>query len=162
LPVSHIGVLVGAGQPGGPAVYSSGWITHSSPDTGFESSVELNRSVVTQQSDIATFDGSGAASCLQGWFASLDVSHDAIVGVPSVKPLDVSAVAGESAAGFSVSVSARSGGTLENVDEQLIVLGAGKVEVGLASESIGAFVSPALEAIEVTGLESRMRSVARG
>ena len=160
MPVSHIGALVGATQPGGPSVYTSGWITRDSPSTGIESSVELNQSVVTQQSDIATLDGSGATSCLQGWFASLDVSDDAIVGVPSVKALDVSAEAGESAAGFSVSVSARSGGTLKNVDEQLIVLGAGRVEVGLVSESIGAFVSPALEATEVTALENRLRTVA--
>ena len=144
MPVSHIGALVGATQPGGPSVYTSGWITRDSPSTGIESSVELNQSVVTQQSDIATLDGSGATSCLQGWFGSLDVSAEA----------------GESAAGFSVSVSARSGGTLKNVDEQLIVLGAGRVEVGLVSESIGAFVSPALEATEVTALENRLRTVA--
>ena len=39
LPVSHIGALVGTTQPGGPVVYTSGWITHGSPSTAIESSV---------------------------------------------------------------------------------------------------------------------------
>jgi hypothetical protein len=160
LPVSDIGALVGTSQPGGPTVYPSGWITQASPNAGFESSVELNRSSSTEQSDVAALGGSGAASCLQGWFASLDVSDDAIVGVPTVKAIDVSRGAGESAAGFSVSVSARSGGTLKEVDEQLVVLGAGRVEVGLVSESTGVPVSPTLEAAELTGLEGRLRTVA--
>lgn len=160
LPVSHIGALVGIRQPDGPRVYTSGWISDGSGNAGFESMVELNRAVATQQSDMAALDLPGAASCLQGWFGSLDVSDDAIVGVPSVKALTISVGPGERAAGFGVSVSTRTGSTQENVHEEVVILGGGRVEVGLVSESIGGILSPSFESSELTGIESRLRTVA--
>jgi hypothetical protein len=142
-------------------VYSSGWI--ASPvagQAGFESAVVLNQTVATQESDVATLDAGGAASCFQGWFASLDVSGDAIVGVPTVASMTVSALPGESVAGFRVSVVTRPPGKpQQNVNEELVVMGAGRVEVGLVSESVGTPVSASLEVTELRGLESRLRVV---
>jgi hypothetical protein len=161
LPPADLGALIGTSQPGGPPVYSSGWI--AAPGTtraGFESAVVLTPTAATQESDLAALDSTGTARCLQGWFASLDTAGDAIFGVPTVAPWSVSPVAGERAAGFAVSVTTRSGGPMVNVYEDLVFLGAGRVEIGLVGESIGNPVSGSLEAFELSGLESRLRTVA--
>ena len=84
-----------------------------------------------------------------------------IVGVPTVASMTVSALPGESVAGFRVSVVTRPPGKpQQNVNEELVVMGAGRVEVGLVSESVGTPVSASLEVTELRGLESRLRVVA--
>jgi hypothetical protein len=162
LPRAHLGVVTDSTSSGGPRVYTSGWITSPvSGQAGFESAVVLNQTVATEESDVATLDAGGAASCFQGWFASLDVSGDAIVGAPTVTSMNVAALPGESVAGFRVSVVTRPPGKPEeNINEDLVVIGAGRVEVGLVSESVGSPVSASVEVTELRGLESRLRVVA--
>jgi hypothetical protein len=140
-------------------VESSEWFTSSSGALGFESYVVLTQTVGTQVSDIGPLMGSRAASCLQGWFASLDRSGDQIVGVPTVATVPVAVVSGEQAAGFRASVETRINNAEVQVNEELVVIGAGRVEVGLVSEATGAQVTPSVESSQLKGLERRLRSV---
>ena len=160
LPVAHLGILSGTTEPGGPHVEPSGWFTSQDGSAGIESYVVVANSAATQQSDVAAIMANGTQSCLQGWFASLDQAGDQIVGVPTVVRVPVAALAGERASGFSATVVTRVDGTKVQVNEELVVLGAGRVEVGLVSESTAA-PPPAqsVESSELSGLEHRLKAV---
>jgi hypothetical protein len=159
LPVARIGVLSGVTEAGGPPVVSSKWFT-SAGGQGFESATVLTGSVSTEESDLSAFSTPHAASCLQGWFASLDAAGDQIIGVPAVQPLHVAVAAGEHGVGFHVSVSTRSEGTQTTLDEDFIILGGGRVEVALVGEAVGSKVDSSVVSSELGGLEHRLQGVA--
>ena len=93
------------------------------------------KSVTTQESDVEALTGNGPANCLQGWFASLDRSGDQILGVPTVATASVAVLPGERAVGFRAVVETRIENAEVLVNEELVVLGAGRVEVGLVIEA---------------------------
>ena len=158
LPVSHVGIVSGTTEPGGPQVASSGWF--ASPigsASAFESYVVLTRAVTTEQSDVAALTARPGSSCMQGWFASLDQSGDQIVGVPIVSAVPIAVMSGERAVGFSAAVVTRINGAEVQVNEELVVLGAGRVEVGLVSESKAALMPSSVESSQLNGLEHRLK-----
>jgi hypothetical protein len=159
IPATHAGIVSGITEKGDLQVASSGWFASPSGDSAFESHVDLTRAASTEESDIAALKGSRAASCLQGWFASLDQSGDQIVGVPSVSAVPVSVVPGERAVSFSVVVVTRLRGADVQVNEQIVFLGDGSVEVALVSESTGPQIAPPVESSVLNGLEHRLISV---
>jgi hypothetical protein len=159
MPGTQAGIVSGVTEHGGPQVASSGWFASPSGDSAFESHVDLTRAASTEESDIAALKGNRAASCLQGWFASLDQSGDQIVGVPSVSAVPVPVVAGERAVSFSAVVVTRLRGAEVQVNEQIVFLGAGTVEVALISESTGTQIAPSVESSLLNGLEHRLISV---
>jgi hypothetical protein len=159
MPTSHLGIVTGTPEPSGPLVETSGWFASPSGGSAFESYVGLTQTVPTEESDVSALAGSRTDSCLQGWFASLDQSGDQIIGVPSVSTVAVSVVTGERAVGFRAAVVTRIKGAEIQVNEELVVLGTGRVEVGLVSESAGTPVAPSVETAQLNGLEHRLRSV---
>ncbi len=138
---------------------SSGWFTSPSRASAFESYVLLTQAVTTEESDLAVLSRNRTDSCLQGWFASLDQSGDQIVGVPTVSSVAMPTVAGERAVGFRADVVTRINGADVQVNMELVVLGAGRIEVGLVSESTGSQLAPSADSSELNGLEHRLRSV---
>ncbi len=159
LPVSHAGIATGATQPGGPRVDSSGWFVSPSGASAFESYVVLTNAPATEESDVAALTGNRAGSCMRGWFASPDQSGDQNVGVPTVSSVAVQAISGERAVGFRAAAVTRIKGAEVQVNEELVVLGAGRVEVALVGESIGEQVMSTVESSQVHGLEHRLGSV---
>jgi hypothetical protein len=157
--VAQLGIVTGTTEPGGPKVESSGWFTSQNGSAGVDSYVVVAPSVTTQQSDVAAIMANRTQSCLQGWFASLDQSGDQILGVPTVAAVPVAALSGERAAGFSATVVTQVRGAKVQVNEELVVLGAGRVEVGLVSESTAAQLTPSIESSELSGLEHRLKAV---
>jgi hypothetical protein len=159
LPVSRLGILSGNTQPGGPQVASSGWFTSPSGVSAFESYVLMTPAVSTEESDLAVLSGNRTDSCLQGWFASLDQSGDQIVGVPTVSAVAIPAVTGERAVGFRADVVTLIKSADVQVNEELVILGVGRIEVGLVSESTGSDLAPSVESSQLNGLEHRLRSI---
>jgi hypothetical protein len=155
MPTSDIGIVTGTTQPQGPPLVPSLWMTSGST-AGFFSQVALNQSASTVQSDMTALDKRDAASCLRGWFASLDLSGDRIVGVPTVVGFTPAVVAGERVSAFGVSVTESSGGATESVDEDLVILGAGRIEVAVVGEAVGESVDAPVEASLLSGVENRL------
>ena len=160
LPVSHVGMLTANAEPGGPAIADSGWFDSPDGVAALESFVVLTQSVSTQVSDLAALMQDRAGSCIEGWFASIDQSGDQIVGVPKASEAPVAVVPGERAAAFQIAVVTRTTDSHLDVNEEIVVVGAGRVEVGLLTESVGAEPAASIEATELQGLERRLRSIA--
>ncbi len=159
LPLSHLGIVTGVTEQGGPQVETSPWFTSPSGATGFESYVVLTQQATTRASDMGPLMGIRAASCLQGWFASLDQSGDQIIGVPTVSTLPVAALSGEQVVGFRAALTTRIKNAEVQVNEELVFLGAGRVEVGLTSVATGVQVAVSIESSQLKGLERRLKSV---
>lgn len=138
---------------------TSPWFTSPSGATGFESYVVLTQQATTRASDMGPLMGIRAASCLQGWFASLDQSGDQIIGVPTVSTLPVAALSGEQVVGFRAALTTRIKNAEVQVNEELVFLGAGRVEVGLTSVATGVQVAVSIESSQLKGLERRLKSV---
>ncbi|MFZ0666999.1 MAG: hypothetical protein WAM97_14700 [Acidimicrobiales bacterium] len=154
-----LGLILGIQQPTGPPLLSSGWFDSTAPaQTGFETSVVMTGDAGRQVSDISAFGSSDAASCLQGWFASLDVAHDPIINAPTMSSLPLDLPSGEHGSGFESSVTTRIGSTQKTVDEELFVLGDGRIESALVCESVGAPVNASSVSTQLHDLESRLTS----
>ena len=161
IPVSQLAILTGDDEPGGPLAEDSGWITTPSGQAaGFESVVEVTSSVGAQVSDLRAFAAAAAAKCLQGWFASLDADHDLIVGAPTVQTLRIAFPSGERSAGFSVSIVTELDGRPTNVNEEIVVLGAGRIEADMLSEALGDPVPASIESEELSSLGRRLLQAA--
>jgi hypothetical protein len=159
---ADVGILTGTPQSSAQPEVSSGWVNSSQGSSeGFESAVALLATVPDEVSALSKLTSVSAASCLQGWFASLDVAQDQIVDAPQLTAIHVTAVAGERCVGFRLKIVTRSGNTQASVQEDLIVLGAGRVEVVLLGEAVGAQINSATESSVLSGVEQRLQIVAR-
>jgi hypothetical protein len=160
VPVGHLGVLTGNTEPGGPTVSDSGWVdSPTAPETGFKTYV-VPIEQPTQAYDLSALSSGGAATCLRGWFASLGQSGDQIVSAPDVVTMPVHGLSGQRTAGFKVSLVTRTSQGQVGLDEDIVVLGEGRVETALVSESLGSPVATSVENAQLNGIEHRLASVA--
>jgi hypothetical protein len=167
IPPEDLGIVTGTTAPSGQTVVSSRWATDaprvstaSTGFTGFESAVVLMSSESIARSDVDALDGSKAPSCLQGWFASLDESGDQIVGVPLISRFSPSVGSGEIGAGFHVSIVTGSTASPRPVDEDLVIVSAGRIEVALVGQALNGKVSSAVEASLISGISNRLAAEA--
>jgi hypothetical protein len=161
IPLGHIGIITGSVEPGGPSVVDSSWVDSSAkPAEGFESDVALAPDTSTELGDLQALSSAGAASCFQGWFATLDSKGDQITKPPTVTDVSVPRLTGENGAGFAISLSVETQNKEKAVTEELVFLGAGRVEVGLMAQSIGGPVRSSLESAALSALEHRLQSAA--
>jgi hypothetical protein len=167
IPVDDVGIVTGTTTASGPSVLSSNWVTDEpqvstgSPGfTGFESAVVLTSSESVARSDVDALDDPKAPSCLQGWFASLDESGDQIIGVPLTSRFSPSVGQAEVAAGFHISIVTGSTASPQHVDEDLLVVSAGRVEVALLGEALNEKVTSPVEASLVSGISNRLAAEA--
>jgi hypothetical protein len=167
IPTEDVGIVTGATTPSGQSVVSSSWATNaprvstgSTGFTGFESAVVLASSESIARSDVDALDGSKAPSCLQGWFASLDQSGDQIVGVPLISRFSPSVGAGETSAGFHISIVIGSIASPRPVDEDLLIVSAGRIEVALVGQALNGKVSSSVEASLMSGISNRLAAEA--
>jgi hypothetical protein len=161
LPLGHIGIITGLSEPAGNKVLSSSWVDSSArPTEGLESDVSLTPSTSTELEDLQALSSSSAPSCFQGWFASLDETGDQIVKAPTVTEMAVPPVAGERGAALALSLVVKSDGARKSVNEEIAFLGAGRVEVGLITQSIGGLIPASLESGALSGLQQRLQAAA--
>jgi hypothetical protein len=163
-PATEIGIVTGTDAASGPDVLGSSWATDSAHGSagpaGFESVVVLTGSSSVASSDLDDLGTSKATSCLQGWFASLDETGDQIVGVPSISRFYPAVARGEVTAGFHISIVTGSSRSPRPVNEDLVVISAGRVEVALFGEALSGKVSASVEASLISGISNRLAAEA--
>jgi hypothetical protein len=164
IPTADVGIVTGTNAPSGPSVISSAWATNavhgSTGLTGFESAVVLTGSELVARSDLGGLDTSRSTPCLQGWFASLDQSGDQIVGVPSISRFSPTVGAGELTAGFHISIVTGSTSAPRPVNEDILVISAGRIEVALFGQTLSGRVSSSIEASLISGISNRLAAEA--
>lgn len=161
MPYADVGIVTAMTSPSGPSVVQSAWVTAPGRiSNGFESAVVLTPSLSVAQSDLLALQGSKASACLQGWFASLDVSGDQIVGVPSVTRFSPSVGTGETAVGFHASIVTGPTASPRHISEDLVVLSDGRAEVVLFGQAVGSHVNSQIEASLIGGISNRLSAEA--
>lgn len=161
IPESDLGVLLGAQQSSGPSVESSGWFesaTSATDKSGLQSVAVLETDSATENFDLSAFASSEAPGCLQGWFGSLDVNRDPIVDAPTMSTVSFTPPAGVRAAGFETVVTTRVGTSDSRVEEELFVLGSGRVEVSLEAVAVGGSIDSSVLTTELKNIESRLQA----
>ena len=162
LPLSHVGILTGGTQPGGPHVYPSPIFVTSSglhPSAISVASVVANATI--ERTDLAALFKAGISHCLDAYYDS-SFSAEHISTPPRVNRFSVPEHSGEQVIGLDVHIGIATNGHPAVYDYDVVVIGAGRIEISLgAQQNNEPFSNSTLDQV-VQAMESRAAQVAGG
>jgi hypothetical protein len=160
LPQSHVGILTGATQPGGPHVYPSPiFVTSTGLRPSAISVASVVANVTTERSDLAARFKEGIAHCLDSYYDS-SFSAEHISAPPTVNRFTVPEHAGEQVIGIDVHIGITTNGRPAVYDYDVVVIGAGRIEIALGGQQNDEpFPNAALDHV-VESMEARAATVA--
>ena len=134
LPLSHVGIITGTTEPGGPVVWPS---RSFEADTGFHPSAisltSLVASTADEQADLAALLQPGVAHCLDEYYKSSFAGLHPTTA-PNVNQFTVPTHAGEEVIGLDVHVGILLDGKPAVYDYDLVVIGAGRLEMAIGAQ----------------------------
>jgi hypothetical protein len=134
LPLSHVGIITGEGEPGGPQVWPSNiYVMNSGLHPSAISVASLVSSATVEQSDLAALLRPGTSHCLDNYYAS-SFASDHITEAPRVNLFDVPGHAGEEVIGLDVHIGITQKGSPPVYDYDVVVIGAGRLEIALGAQ----------------------------
>ena len=162
LPQSHVGILTGATQPGGPHVYPSPiFVTTSGLHPSAISVASVVNDATTERTDLASLFKAGIAHCLDVYYDS-SYSAEHISTPPRVNRFTVPEHAGEQVIGLDVHIGITTNGHPAVYDYDVVVIGAGRIEISLgAQQNNEPFSNSTLDQV-VVAMEKRAAQVAGG
>jgi hypothetical protein len=162
LPEGHVGIVTGKTEPGGPKVWPSAiFVTTNQFNPSAISVSTLVANVATEQSDLAALLRLGTAHCFDQYYQTSFASEH-IISAPLVSQFRVPQHAGEEVIGLDVHVGISLNGRPAVYDYDLVVIGAGRLEVALgAQEDDEPFPGSVLDPV-VQAMEAQAASVAGG
>jgi hypothetical protein len=160
LPVSRIGVLTGGTQPGGPKVLPSPIFVLKS---GFHPSAISVTSLVAnagvERADLSALLKPGIEHCLDSYYDS-SFSSEHITTAPTVNRFTIPEHAGEQVIALDVHIGITSNGHPAVYDYDVVVIGAGRIEIALGGQQNDEpFPNAALDHV-VESMEGRAAAVA--
>jgi hypothetical protein len=152
--------MTGSSEPGGPKVVPSPiFVTNSGLHPSAISVTSLVSSAAVERSDLASLLGTGTAHCLDGYYASSFASEH-VLSPPIVNRFSVPQHAGEEVVGLDVHIDTSTNGRATVYDYDVIIIGAGRVEIALgAQQDDEPFPSAALSRM-LNAMEARAAAVA--
>lgn len=162
LPLTHVGIITGNAEPGGPKVLPSGiFVMNSGLQPSAISLTSLVSSAGVEQTDLAKLLQPGTAPCLDKYYASSFASEH-ITSAPLVNRFNVPQHAGEEVIGLDVHVGITQKGRPSVYDYDVVVIGAGRLEIALGAQQDGEpFPNSALDGA-VQKMETRAAVAAGG
>jgi hypothetical protein len=162
LPLSHVGVLTGGAQRGGPQVIpSSIFVLNSGLRPTAISVTSVVATAAVEQTDLAALLKPGMAHCLDNYYdSSFSTEHISIP--PVVNRFTVPEHPGEQAIGLDVHIGITSNGRQAVYDYDVVIIGAGRIEIALgAQQNDEPFPNATLDHV-VESMEARAAAVAGG
>lgn len=162
LPLSHVGIITGNAEPGGPKVWPSGiFVMNSGLHPSAITVTSLVSAATVERSDLALLLAPGTAHCLDNYYASSFASEH-ITSAPLVSRFNVPQHAGEEVIGIDVHIGITQKGRPSVYDYDVVVIGAGRLEIALgAQQDAEPFPNSALDQA-VTAIETRAAVAAGG
>ncbi|MGO9340951.1 MAG: hypothetical protein ACLP6E_00320 [Acidimicrobiales bacterium] len=162
LPLSHVGVLTGGAQPGGPQVIPSPiFVLNSGLHPSAISVTSIVADAAVERSDLGALLRPGIAHCLDNYYDS-SFSSEHISTPPTVNRFTVPAYQGEQVIGLDVHIGITSNGRQAVYDYDVVVIGAGRIEIALgAQQNDEPFPNATLDHVVET-MEARAATVAGG
>ncbi len=160
LPLSHIGVITGGTEPGGPKVWpSSIFVLNSGLRPSAISVMSLVSNAGVERSDLAALLKPGIAHCLDNFYdASYSSEHISIP--PTVNRFSVPEHAGEQVIALDVHIGITSNGHQTVYDYDVVLIGAGRLEIALgAQQNNEPFPNATLDRV-AESMEARAAAVA--
>jgi hypothetical protein len=134
LPVSHIGMLTGGTQPGGPKVLPSPiYVLNSGFHPSAISVTSLVANAGVERSDLSALLRPGIAHCLDSYYDS-SFSSEHISTAPKVNRFSIPGYPGEQVIALDVHIGITSNGHPAVYDYDVVVIGAGRVEIALGGQ----------------------------
>jgi hypothetical protein len=161
LPRSHVGIMTGSTEPGGPKVFPSGiYVMKSGLHPSAISVASLVGSAAIERSDLSALLQPGTARCLDAYYASSFSSEHETSAL--VNRFTVPQHAGEQVIGLDVHIGITQNGHPSVFDWDVVVIGAGRLEIDLgAQQDNEPFPSSALDGA-VQSIEARAAVAAGG
>jgi hypothetical protein len=162
VPLSQVGIVTGKTEPGGPSVWPSRiFVTKSRFNPSAVSVSSLASSTATEQGALAALLKPGSAHCFDVYYQTSFASEH-ITSAPLVNQFRVPQHAGEEVIGLDVHIGILLFGQPAVYDYDVVVIGAGRLEVAIGAQEDDepfpeAVLNPAVQAIE-----ARAASVAGG
>ncbi len=162
LPQSHVGILTGATQAGGPRVWPSPiFVTNSGLHPSAISVMSMVANAGVERADLSTLVKPGVAHCLDSYYAS-SFSSEHVSTPPVVNRFSVPGHAGEQVIALDVHIDIVSNGRPAVYDYDVVVIGAGRLEIALgAQQNDEPFSNATLDHV-VEAMETRAAVVAGG
>ncbi len=162
LPLSHVGVFTGGAQRGGPQVIPSLiYVLKAGLHPTAISVTSLVENAAVEQSDLAAMLKPGIAHCLDNYYGSSFASEHISIP-PVVNRFTVPEHPGEQAIGLDVHIGITSSGRQAVYDYDVVIIGAGRIEIALgAQQNDEPFPNATLDHI-VESMEARAAAVAGG
>jgi hypothetical protein len=137
LPLTHVGIITGSGEPGGPRVWPSDiYDSNSTLHPSAISVASLVSSATVEQSDLAILLQPGTSYCLDRYYASSFASEH-VTSAPLVNRFNVVQHAGEEVIGLYVHIGITQNGRPSVYDYDVVVIGAGRLEIALGAQQSG-------------------------
>ena len=161
LPLSHVGIMTGSTEPGGPKVFPSGiYVMKSGLHPSAISVASLVGSAAIERSDLSALLQPGTARCLDDYYASSFASEHETSAL--VNRFSVPQHAGEQVIGLDVHIGITQNGRPSVYDWDVVVIGAGRLEIDLgAQQDNEPFPGSALDGA-VRSIETRAAVAAGG
>ncbi|MFZ0667000.1 MAG: hypothetical protein WAM97_14705 [Acidimicrobiales bacterium] len=162
LPLSHLGIITGATEPGGTQVWpSQSFNMNAGLKPSAISVTSLESSVGIEQADLSAFVAPGVARCLDDYYAS-NFAADHITSAPIVNRFAVPQHAGEEVIGLDVHIGISPGGRPQVYDYDVVIIGSGRLEIALGAQQNNEPFPIATLDQSLQGIESRAAEASAG
>ena len=153
LPLSHVGIITGSAEPGGPQVWPSDiFVMNSGLRPSAISVTSLVSTASVERADLAKMLQIGTSHCLDAYYLSNFVGEH-ITSAPVVNRFNVPQHAGEEVVGLDVHIGITQSGHASVYDYDVVIIGAGRIEIALGAQQDNepfpnATLDPAVQTIE--------------
>jgi hypothetical protein len=153
LPLSHVGIITGGAEPGGPKVWPSNiFVMNAGLRPSAISVTSLVSTAAVEEADLAKMLQTGTSHCLDDYYLSNFVGEH-VTSTPLVNRFNVPQHAGEEVVGLDVHIGITQSGRPSVYDYDVVIIGAGRLEIAIGAQQDNepfpsATLDPALQAIE--------------
>lgn len=162
IPVSQVGILTGKTEPGGPQIWPSPtYVLNSGFHPSAISVAALADSPSAERSTLSSLFGQGTFHCLSEYYAASFASEH-VTGTPVVSRFSVPQHDGEQIIGLDVHIGTSQDGHRSVYDYDVVVIGAGRLEIALGAQQDFEPFSQTTLARALQGVEARAVVAAGG